>query len=67
MPREIDRTELQRLVEGGAQLVEVLPANEYQEDHLPGAINLPLRGLEKEARETLDVARPVIVYCWDTT
>jgi rhodanese-related sulfurtransferase len=67
MPREVDRKELQRLVDRGAQLVEVLPANEYQEDHLPGAISLPLRRLETEARQILDVARPVIVYCWDTT
>jgi len=46
--------------------VEVLPAKEYAEDHLPGAINLPLRRLEKEARDVLDLSRPVIVYCADS-
>lgn len=66
MPKEIDRGEVQRLVADGAQLVEVLPANEYAEDHLPGAINLPLRKLELEARSSLDPSRPVIVYCWDS-
>lgn len=66
MPTEIDRKEVQRLVQSGAQLVEVLPADEYQEDHLPGAINLPLRRLETEATTTLEGSRPVIVYCWDT-
>jgi rhodanese-related sulfurtransferase len=65
MPHEIGRDELQRLVAQGAQLVEVLPANEYQEDHLPGAINLPLRKLEKEARSAVDPEIPLIVYCWD--
>ena len=65
MPRDIDRTELQRLVERGAQLVEVLPKEEYEEEHLPGAINIPLRKLDEEARERLDPQRPVIVYCWD--
>jgi phage shock protein E len=65
MPTEIDRREVQKLVERGAQLVEVLPADEYEEDHLPGAINLPLRRLETEAVRVLDSARPVIVYCWD--
>jgi rhodanese-related sulfurtransferase len=66
MPIAIDRRELQRLVEQeGAQLVEVLPKAEYDEDHLPGAIHLPLRRLEAEARDSLDPARPVIVYCWD--
>lgn len=66
MPTEIDRKQVKTLVEGGAQLVEVLPADEYEEDHLPGAINLPLRRLETEAVQLLDRNRPVIVYCWDT-
>jgi rhodanese-related sulfurtransferase len=65
MPTEIDRNQLQRLVERGAQLVEVLPPDEYEEDHLPGAISLPLRRLETEAVRLLDPTRPVIVYCWD--
>jgi rhodanese-related sulfurtransferase len=50
----------------GAQVVDVLPAREYSEDHLPGAINLPLRQIEAEARRVLDPSRPVIVYCWDS-
>ena len=62
----ISRARLRRLIDQGVQLVEVLPAKEYREDHLPGAINLPLRQLETEARSVLDVSRPVIVYCWDT-
>ena len=66
MPKEIDRNQLQLLLDRGAQLVEVLPAEEYEEDHLVGAISLPLRRLEKEAVNMLDRTRPVIVYCWDT-
>ncbi|HEV2027691.1 MAG TPA: rhodanese-like domain-containing protein [Candidatus Dormibacteraeota bacterium] len=66
MPTEIDRNQVQRLVERGAQLVEVLPPDEYEEDHLPGAISLPLRRLETEAVRLLDRTRAVIVYCWDT-
>lgn len=66
MPREIDRDGVRRLVAGGAQLVEVLPAAEYQEEHLPGAISLPLRKLEQQATEVLDRNRAVIVYCWDS-
>ena len=66
MPTEISRSEVQRLVERGAQLVEVLPPDEYEEDHLPRAISLPLRRLETEAVQILDRNRPVIVYCWDT-
>lgn len=65
MPRDIDREELRKLLDEGAQLVEVLPREEYEEEHLPGAINIPLRKIDAEARERLDPSRPVIVYCWD--
>jgi rhodanese-related sulfurtransferase len=66
MPQEIRREEVRRLAAEGAQLVEVLPSPEYEEDHLPGAIHLPLRRLDAEARKVLDRSRAVIVYCWDT-
>jgi len=66
MAREIDRDGVRRLMDQGAQVVDVLPAREYSEDHLPGAINLPLRKIEAEASQVLDPSRPVIVYCWDT-
>ena len=65
MPKAIDREEVQRLAAAGAQIVEVLPANEYDDDHLPGAISLPLRRLETQAATALDRSRPVVVYCWD--
>jgi rhodanese-related sulfurtransferase len=65
MPRIVDRHEVQRLAGEGAQLVEVLPREEYEEQHLPGAIHLPLRRVE-EARDVLDRARPIVVYCWDS-
>jgi rhodanese-related sulfurtransferase len=66
MPAEIDRDGVRRLADEGAQIVEVLPAGEYAEDHLPGAVSLPLRRLERQAREVLDPSRPVVVYCWDS-
>ncbi|MGH2717716.1 MAG: rhodanese-like domain-containing protein [Actinomycetota bacterium] len=65
MPTGIQRSEVQRLLAEGAQLVDVLPPKEHEEEHLPGAISLPLRRIETHARTDLDPARPVIVYCWD--
>jgi rhodanese-related sulfurtransferase len=66
VPTAIDRHEVQRLVDAGAQLVEVLPRVEYDEEHLPGAVPLPLRHLDAaSAAATLDRSRPVVVYCWD--
>jgi rhodanese-related sulfurtransferase len=67
MPKTINREDVRRLLDGGAQLVEVLPADEYEEDHLPGAISLPLRRIDREAATVLDRSRPVIVYCWDVS
>ncbi|MBA2567614.1 MAG: rhodanese-like domain-containing protein [Thermoleophilaceae bacterium] len=49
----------------GAQLVEVLPAEEYEEEHLPGAINIPLKELDRESVTRLRRDAPVIVYCHD--
>ena len=62
----IDRETVRRLIEQGAQIVDVLPAEEYGEDHLPGAINLPLRKIEAAACRPLDRARPIVVYCADS-
>lgn len=52
------------MVAGGAQIIEVLPAKEYAEDHLPGAVSHPLRQLANEA-DQIDRNRPIVVYCWD--
>ena len=61
----IDLKHLQELLANGAQLIEVLPRAEYAEEHLPGAISLPLKELDATTTATLDRTRPVVVYCWD--
>jgi rhodanese-related sulfurtransferase len=61
----IDRETVIEMVKRGAQLVEVLPAKEYMEDHLPGAVSHPLKQLDQEAGD-IDRNRAVIVYCWDS-
>jgi rhodanese-related sulfurtransferase len=66
MAREISREQVRLLMVEGAKIVDVLPAREYSEDHLPGAINLPLRRIESEAKQILDPSRPVVVYCADS-
>ena len=57
--------ELRRLLDEGAQLVEVLPPQEYQEEHLPGAISIPLKRLDFDSTAQLDRRKAVVVYCWD--
>ncbi|HEY2371859.1 MAG TPA: rhodanese-like domain-containing protein [Gaiellaceae bacterium] len=66
MPTPIDRDEVRRLQrEEDAQLVEVLPADDFDDEHLPGAVNIPLKKLDHHAAVSLDASRPVIVYCYD--
>ena len=63
----VDIDEVQRMVQQGAQLVDVLPEREYGEEHLRGAINLPLKSLNPETAGRLDRSRPVILYCSSRT
>lgn len=66
MPTSIDRDEVRRLIaEGDAQLIEVLPATDYEKEHISGAMNLPLKELDERAPRELERERPVIVYCND--
>jgi rhodanese-related sulfurtransferase len=65
MPTPADRQQVQHLMAGGAQLVEVLPKSDYDERHLLGAINLPLKELNAETAACLDRSRPIVVYCYD--
>lgn len=66
MPQFIERDEVLRLIAGGAQIVEVLGPSEFQEQHLPGAVNLPLRQIDHRAQNILRAGDPVVVYCWDS-
>ena len=66
MPIAIFRDEVRRLVqEEGAQLVDVLPREEYEDEHLPRTINIPLKKLDGETIAQLGRDAPVIVYCHD--
>jgi len=56
---------LRLLAEEAAQLVEVLPATSFEAEHIVGAINIPLKELDRRAPDELDRERPVIVYCND--
>jgi rhodanese-related sulfurtransferase len=65
MPTPIERDQVQHLLQQGAQLIEVLPPDEYEDEHLPGAINIPLKTIDRETTRQLDRDRPVIAYFYD--
>jgi rhodanese-related sulfurtransferase len=66
MSTAIGLERLRALLADGAQLVEVLPAEDFAPAHLPGAVSLPLRELDADRAAGLDRTRPVVVYCWDS-
>ncbi len=61
----INRTELQALVATGTvTLVDALPQSYYDQQHLPGAINLVDGDVETRAADLLpDISRTVVTYC----
>ncbi len=65
MPKTVFRDDARRLLGEGAQVVGVLPPEEYGESRLPGATNIPLKELDQETAKRLRRNEPVIVYCHD--
>ena len=66
MPNEVELDRLKEMLDsGGVQLIEVLPEKEYAEEHLPGAINIPLKSMNSESIADLERGAPTVVYCWD--
>ncbi len=63
MPTPIFRDEVLRLMrDERAQLVEVLPHQEYENEHIAGAVNIPLKRLSSGGVGGLNKGLPVIVY-----
>lgn len=53
---------LQRVKQGLVTVLDVRPPEEYAAGHVPGAINVPLKELEKHL-EQLDAGHEVVAYC----
>jgi rhodanese-related sulfurtransferase len=60
--REVSREEAKKLVEDGAQLVDVRAEHEWDAGRIEGASHLPLAELSERVGE-LDRERPVVLYC----
>lgn len=65
MTEIITRDELTTALENqSVTLIDTLPASYYDQQHLPGAINLVLDGVEAAAAEALpDKDAPLVTYC----
>jgi len=60
--REVSREEARKLVDEGAQLVDVRADHEWEAGLIAGAKHVPLPTLPQRTGE-LDKDRPVVIYC----
>ena len=59
----VSRTELlERLRAGSATVLDVRPEDEFEQGHLPGALNIPLSQLERRLAQ-LPPDREIVAYC----
>ena len=65
MVRTVTHEEIDNAEPDELQVVEVLPAQEYERIHLTGATSIPLAMLNRDTVEHLNPAKPVVVYCFD--
>jgi len=61
-PREVGRDEAKKMVEAGAQLVDVRADHEWEAGRIPGAVHIALPELPARVGE-IDKDKPVVVYC----
>lgn len=57
------RLDLQR-GQNGFLLIDARGAEDFEECHIPGAINLPYRHITAESTAHLSKEQPIVVYCW---
>jgi rhodanese-related sulfurtransferase len=60
--REVSRDEARKLIEEGAQLVDVRADHEWEAGRIAGAKRVPLAELAERTGE-IDPERPVVLYC----
>jgi rhodanese-related sulfurtransferase len=60
--KEVSRDEAQKLIEDGAQLIDVRADHEWEAGRIAGAKHLPLDALSERTGE-IDRERPVVLYC----
>ena len=54
------------MLSASAQIVDVLPAQEYDGAHIKGAVHIPLSRILTDAPMVLDRSQRTVVYCRDS-
>lgn len=63
--RRVGHSEVQRLIEEGAQVLDALPPEDFAKRHIAGAINVPLERFSAELIAGIDATRATVTYCAD--
>lgn len=58
-----DAASAREKIRGGALVLDVRTAGEYEGGHYEGALNIPVQELEKRVNELGDRKRAIVVYC----
>ena len=65
MVERIDAVEAEQLIADGVRTLDVLPAEVFEQVHLPGATSMPLEEFDPTEVESFDRSEPLLVYCFD--
>ena len=57
-----DVDQLADAIDNGAFVIDVREADEYDQGHIPGAVNIPMRTIAQNLEE-IPTDQPVVVYC----
>lgn len=54
---------IQDMIKAGAKVVDVRSAEEFADEHFPGALNIPVNEIQKRMKELGDPSGTIVVYC----
>ena len=54
---------LVEMIKGGAKIVDVRTVEEFEDEHYPNALNIPVDQVADRINEFGEKEKPVVVYC----
>lgn|SRR5690606_14344516 len=61
------KTDVAKLVEEGAVIIDVRSKGEFQTGHIKGSLNIPVDNIKREATSIKKLNKPVITVCQSGT
>ena len=54
---------IQEMIAGGAKVIDVRSPEEFEDEHFPEAVNIPVNQIQARMAELGDKGAPVVLYC----